>query len=342
MRSGRTRLRCGGWRTWPPRLDGQAVAVVVAERATPATRRGVAVSAIRSVAVSIRPTLLDAAAAATLVRHELGPVSDAQCAVLWRSSGGNPFYLGELIRSRRAADRDDGERYAPADPPSDVVGHIRSRIDRLDPDATILAGALAVLGDGCRLRHAAALTGMQIESVARLAADLVAAEVLSVSDPPCFLHPIVRTAVESSVPADEQRRLHRAAADQLSADGAAPAHVAAHLMRVSPGGDAWVADRLRRAARVAIASGDPIGAGTLLRRAVDEPPARPERVAVLRELAAADVAAGRDTAVRWLEGRPLAHRGPPVARRDRTRSCPDVRCVFSLGGGGRHDRSRSR
>ena len=131
-----------------PRLDGLAVAVVVAERATPTARHGAATSAIRSVAGSIRPTLLDAAAAATLVRHELGPVSDAQCAVLWRSSGGNPFYLGELIRSRRAAERDDVERYAPTDPSSDVVGHVRSRIDRLDPEATTLAGALAVLGDG--------------------------------------------------------------------------------------------------------------------------------------------------------------------------------------------------
>ena len=45
-----------------PRLDGLAVAVVVAERATPTARHGAATSAIRSVAGSIRPTLLDAAA----------------------------------------------------------------------------------------------------------------------------------------------------------------------------------------------------------------------------------------------------------------------------------------
>jgi tetratricopeptide (TPR) repeat protein len=164
-----------------------------------------------------------------------------------------------------------------------------------------LAGALAILGDGCGLRHAAAVTGMDLDTASQLAAGLVDVEVLGASDPPCFLHPIVRAAVESSLSADERRRFHRAAATDLAADRAAPGQVAVHLMRVSPAADAWVLGYLRTAARAAMASGAPVEAGELLRRALAEPPSPQERIEVLRDLAAADVTAGRASAVDWVE-----------------------------------------
>ena len=72
-------------------------------------------------------------------------------------------------------------------------------------------------------------------------------------------------------------------------------------MRVSPAADAWVLGCLRTAARLAMASGAPVEASELLRRALAEPPAPQERVEVLRELAAADVTAGRASAVDWVE-----------------------------------------
>src|SRR5207344_2351647 len=109
------------------------------------------VSAITSVASVLRPGLLDVAAAAAVVRNVLGSrVSDARCAALWRASGGNPFYLGELLRGEsRAMQHDAIERPGGLERPTDLVTrHVAARIRRLDPGAALLAGALAILGDG--------------------------------------------------------------------------------------------------------------------------------------------------------------------------------------------------
>ena len=194
------------------RLEGLSVAVVVAMRPSEVAASDRFVSAITSVASVLRPGLLDVAAAAAVVRNVLGSgVSDARCAALWRASGGNPFYLGELLRGgSRAMQHDAIERPGGLERPTDVVTrHVATRIRRLDPGAALLAGALAILGDGCELRHAAAVTGMDLDTASQLAAGLVDVEVLGASDPPRFLHPIVRAAVESSLSADERRRFHR-------------------------------------------------------------------------------------------------------------------------------------
>ena len=182
-----------------------------------------------------------------------------------------------------------------------VVRHVEARIRRLDPGAATLAQALAVLGDGGRLRQAAAVAGLDMPAAIRLAAELVRVEVLAAADPPGFLHPIVRDAVEAAASSDERDAAHRRAARELDRDGAAPGRVAAHLMRVQPADDPWVVTRLRQAARAAAQAGAPGPAGELLRRALAEPPPRADRLAVLGELAAADANAGRATALGWLE-----------------------------------------
>ena len=172
------------------RLEDLPVAVVVAMRPSEVAASDRVVSAITSAASVLRPGLLDAAAAAAVVRNVLGSqVSDARCAALWRASGGNPFYLGELLRGEsRAMQHDDIERPGGLERPTDLVTrHVAARIRRLDPGAALLAGALAILGDGCELRHAAAVTGMDLDTASQLAAGLVDVEVLGASDPPRFL-----------------------------------------------------------------------------------------------------------------------------------------------------------
>lgn len=287
------------------RLDGLPAAVLVALRpAEPASKAG-ALLTIRSTAPAVRPALLSEAAAAAVVRAALGAgVPDARCAALRAASGGNPFYLAEMLRAE--AQRPAGDGGDDADPAlglaSDLVaGYVEARIRRLDPDALGLARALAVLGDGCQLRHAAAMRGLDIDAAVRLAAGLVRVEVLAGTDPPRFLHPIVRAAVEASLPGDELHAAHRAAARVLDRENGAPGRIAAHLMRVQPAGDERVAECLRQAARAALGAGAPREAGELLRRAHAEPPPPAERVTVLRELATADAGAGRQTALRWLD-----------------------------------------
>ena len=81
------------------------------------------------------------------------------------------------------------------------------------------------------------MTGLDTDPAVRLAAALVRVEVLAAADPPRFLHPVVRAAVDASLGSDERDRMHRAAARELDRDGAAPGRVAAHLMHVQQAGD---------------------------------------------------------------------------------------------------------
>jgi DNA-binding NarL/FixJ family response regulator len=171
----------------------------------------------------------------------------------------------------------------------------------LHPAALPLAQALAVLGDGCELRHAAALAGVEVSEAISLAAAFVGLEVLAADDPPRFIHPLVRDAVAASVASGARDALHRSAARLLDADGAAPGQVAAHLVGVRPAADGWVVDRLRAAAQMAMRSGAPAAAAELLGRALSEPPAHERRVVVLREAARAEASAGREAACVLLE-----------------------------------------
>jgi len=160
---------------------------------------------------------------------------------------------------------------------------------------------MAVLGDGCALRHAAAMAGVEMVQAIPLAADLVRVEVLAADDPPRFIHPVVRDALEGSLQSDARDRLHRSAARLLHADGAPAGQVAAHLVGVRPAGDGWALARLREAAQEAMRAGAPSAAARLLSRALSEPPSHRQRIYVLREAARAEASAGRRTACAQLE-----------------------------------------
>jgi hypothetical protein len=84
-----------------------------------------------------------------------------------------------------------------------------ARVRRLDRAALRLAQALAVLGDGCELRHAAATAGLEITEATRLATVLVRLEILAEDDPPRFIHPVVRDALEVSLGGDARDAAHR-------------------------------------------------------------------------------------------------------------------------------------
>jgi DNA-binding CsgD family transcriptional regulator len=207
----------------------------------------------------------------------------------------------------RAADLDDGGQ-AGLDPAAALAGGVEEisrrvieRLDGLDPAALGLAQALAVLGDGCEMRHAAAIGGLEMSEAARLAAGLVRIDVLAEDRPPRFVHPVVRDALEASLDRGERDAAHRAAA-RLCYDMGAPAgRVAAHLIGVAPMGDRWTLERLRAAAKEAIAAGAPQTAADLMSRALAEPPAPTERLEVLREAARAEVSAGSERGFARLE-----------------------------------------
>jgi DNA-binding CsgD family transcriptional regulator len=297
-----------------PRLEGLAAGMLVALRQGDPAVTGVPLLAVRAAAAEVlHPALLSEEAVSAVVRSAAGGEAGPEmCAAVYAACGGNPLYLAELLR---AADL-SGRPLAALEPAELLAGGLEAiarqvitRVRSLGPGALGLAQALAVLGDGCELRHAAAIAGVTTAVAARLAAGLARAEVLAPGDEPRFVHPVIRDALEASLDSGGKDRAHRCAARLLHADGAPPGQVAAHLVRVRPAGDGWVLARLREAAQSAMASGAPQAAAGLLDRALAEPPAE-QRAVVLREAARAEVTAGRERACVLLEEALRAVAGP--------------------------------
>ena len=329
------------------RLDGLAAGLLVALRPGDPAVLGAPLLAVRAEAAAVlRPALLSEQAVSAVVRAAAHPevggeAGDELCAAVYAACGGNPLYLAELLR---AADR-GGRPLAALEPAELLAGgldgiarQVITRVRGLGPDALHLAQALAVLGDGGTLRHAAAIAGVTLAAAVRLAGGLTRAEVLAAEAPaaevlagqtpaaevataevladgpwrPRFVHPVIRDALEATLDSGERDRAHRRAARLLHGDMASPGQVAAHLVRVRPAGDGWVLARLREAARAAMDSGAPQAAADLLDRALAEPPSPGQRAGVLREAARAQVTAGRERAFVLLEEALRVAAGPRV------------------------------
>jgi DNA-binding CsgD family transcriptional regulator len=253
----------------------------------------------------LRPALLSENAVSTLVRAAMGSRSnDALCQAVWTASGGNALYVTELLRALELNDRHLAEIDQAELPVGGLEGigrRVIARVRRVNPTALRLAQALAVLGDCCELRHAAATAGLEMTDATRLATVLVRVEVLADDDPPRFIHPVVRDALEASLGGDARDAGHRSAARLLHADRASAGQIAAHLAFVRPACDEWVLARLDEAAQEAIENGAPKVAADLLNRALAEPPPASQRIGLLQRTARAEVSAGRDTALVHLE-----------------------------------------
>ena len=221
-------------------------------------------------ALVLAPRPLSEAGSGELVRQELGPRADEElCRSCHDATGGNPFYLRELVADLKS----EGRR-----PTVEVARSVRSlgagtvgrsvlvRIGRLGLDCDHLAEALAILGPGAPLRHAASLAELNREAAETAADRLRAADVLAPERELDFVHPIVHEALLAELPASRRAALHSGAAALLVADGAPPDRIAAHLLSAEPYGESWVVEALRAAARQAMARGAPDTAAGYLRR----------------------------------------------------------------------------
>jgi DNA-binding NarL/FixJ family response regulator len=288
------------------RLDGVTLVLLVALRPADPAFAHATLLALRAEAPTVlRPALLSENAVDALVRANLGTGSSNELSDAVRTaSGGNPLYVAELLRALELDDR----HLAQIDPAELLIGGLEgigrrviARVRRIDPAALRLAQALAILGDDCELRHAAATAGLEMTDAARLATVLVRLEVLADDDPPRFIHPIVRDTMEVSLGGDARDAAHRSAAHLLHADRASAGQIATHLTVVRPAADVWVLARLDEAAQQAIDDGAPKVAADLLNRALAEPPPSAQRIDLLRRTARAEVIAGRDSALVHLE-----------------------------------------
>ena len=127
-------LRCLAYLA--PRVEGLALSLLVALRPSRPAEEPPPLAAIRAEATVVRPRLLSETAATDLVRSSAGrQVSLELCATLWHASGGNPFYLTELLRGMESSGTPmENVREG-------VTRHVAARIRPLDPEALRLAQA---------------------------------------------------------------------------------------------------------------------------------------------------------------------------------------------------------
>ena len=302
------------------RLDGLSVVVLVATRLAEPGARSQLLDELRLDDSSriLRPAPLSSRSVGEVVLESFSrEAHPGFCTACAHASAGNPFLLRELLRSMALED------VAPDAEHAELVERIalepvarrtHAQLARIDPAAPLLASVLAVLGEGAALRHGAALAGIDAATSARLAEELVRVELLSSADPVAFAHPLVRRALHDGFPADRREAAHLSAAALLTAEGMPSERIAAHVLETRPHGRAESVRALRGAAADALARGAPEVAALLLERALAEPPPRTARVAVLRELGAAQVQLADEASVDNLR-QALA-----VAEDDRTRA----------------------
>lgn len=288
------------------RLDDLPVLLIVSARTPEPGAEHDSVAAIRSeTARSLGLSPLSGRAVALLVRERIGADADPEfCTACHSSTGGNPFLLGELV----AALSSDGVEPIAANAqkvlkvaPATVSRWVHARLARTAPEARALARALAVLGRGAELRHAAELAQLDERSAAEALDTLVAAGLAETVEGLDFSHPLLRTAIYADLPPGERSLAHRQAARQLACEEAPAERIAVHLLAAEPAADPAASSILRSAGRRALARGAPQEGITYLRRALAEPPPASERANVLMELGRAETVAFDPAAVGRLQ-----------------------------------------
>jgi DNA-binding NarL/FixJ family response regulator len=233
----------------------------------------------------VRPRPLGPAATQALVRARLPAATPGFAQACHGVTGGNPFLLGALLTQLAAdgaAPDDDAATRLPAFG-SEQVGRVVDRqLARLPAGAAQLASAIAVLGPGAALRHAARLAGLEPAAAARVADALRAARLVEDGPGLTLAHPLIAGTLYASLPPGERGLRHAAAAALLAGERADPERVALHLLRTEPAGEAATVATLREAARQASARGAPQSAAAYLRRAAAEPPPDPAQDADVR------------------------------------------------------------
>jgi len=278
-----------------PRLAELPVAVVLARR----TGEGEGPSLARVVGDPsveiVRPASLSSEATSTLIEEALQQEPDPAFAMTCHEiTGGNPFLLTEL--GRELVDQGIDPRAGSIDAarglaPERVAQTVRARISRLTSEASALARAVAVLGDGCELSLAVKLAGIDREGGRQTADALRRAAILDPGGSLGFIHPLVRNAVYADIATSERAAMHATAAALLREIGSAPERVAVQLLAGEPREDPAAAETLLEAGRRALADGAPRSAVAFLIRALQEPPPAEERLDVLRPLLTAGIRA---------------------------------------------------
>jgi DNA-binding CsgD family transcriptional regulator len=288
------------------RIDGLPVLILATIRSGEPDRESDDVQALlvgRRTRV-LRPRALSPAATGVIVDAELrGEPAPEFVAACHRATGGNPYFLHELVAalrlSRVTPDADSTDAVLAVDSPA-VAGMVMHRLGRLPAACREVAAAAAVLGPEARRERIGALTGRAGDEVDEALTRLAAADLLRVEGTEVeVVHPLARTAIRAAIPPGRRADLATAAARELAAAGRVE-QAAVHLLDAPPEGDERALDTLLEAARLAGTRGASDIAGLLLARALREPPPTARRVEVLRLLGVAEARLGSAAALATL------------------------------------------
>ena len=236
----------------------------------------------------------------------LGDVPAVDRLRLYEESGGNPFYLEQLVRGvRRRGGNGDGAVVTEARTvdaveagvPPEVAAAIAEEFEILTPEGHALLEAAAVAGEPFELEVVAAIVDRPEREVLGLLDELLEVGLVRTTQVPrrfVFRHPIVRHAVYEGTSAGWRIAAHGRAAAVLSAQGASAAERAHHVEHSAGRGDDDAVALLRVAAAES-ASRAPASSARWLRAALRLiPPTRGDaaRVELLEPLAQALGAAG--------------------------------------------------
>jgi DNA-binding CsgD family transcriptional regulator len=152
---------------------------------------------------------------AAVYRH---PVPFRAAEALHQRTGGNPFFLEELVVT---AGRADPGRLAELPLPWNLTEAVLRRLDDLTPDQRRVVDAAAILGRRIAFDLLAAVTGSGEEELIAVLRHLVAENVVVEEEPDVFAfrHALTREAIASRLLGRERRRLHEKALAALQEAG---------------------------------------------------------------------------------------------------------------------------
>jgi hypothetical protein len=183
-----------------------------------------------------------------LVEVELGVNDDRSSglgAIVLASTGGNPFFIGELLRDARESGYDPlsaptNARGDPTPLPSGARDAVEYRVARLDKEVQDVLAIAAVIGLEFQIDLVASLANVLPDAILRQLTSALTARLVHEVDADVFAfsHALVQSALEQRHTASERMRVHRRAAETLvDLDPHAAAAIAFHWCAAGPCGD---------------------------------------------------------------------------------------------------------
>jgi ATP/maltotriose-dependent transcriptional regulator MalT len=185
----------------------------------------------------------------------IGPqVDDATRAILFRESGGNPFYIEQLVRAShrhriRPARR---SRRAAEAVPRGVIAAIHEELTAVSDESRLILEAAAVAGESFEPELIGVISERKLGPVLAALDELLEFDFIRPTDAPRrfrFRHPIVRRAVYDGMPQGWRIGAHARAAAALAANHAAAGARAHHVEHSATAGDRQAIEVLVQAGR---------------------------------------------------------------------------------------------